>query len=160
VNKRIEIKGFMSDGPCSFGPEERWDWIYFVDCKNCLEKQFSVYEIKLSNKSDKWRNIIVSGTEFDNTNIPDIPNDMNNMKVSELKKLCEARGLSQSGSKIVLINKIKTQEPGSKFGKLKLMGQLCDTGRGGTRPHICFEKIKQQLDKDIKMIWSGDINLI
>jgi hypothetical protein len=31
-NKQIEIKAFSSNGPTSFGPTEKWDYIYFVDC--------------------------------------------------------------------------------------------------------------------------------
>ena len=27
--KQIEVKGFMSDGPSSFGPKEMWDLLYF-----------------------------------------------------------------------------------------------------------------------------------
>ena len=30
ILKQIEVKGFMSVGPSSFGPKEMWDWIYFV----------------------------------------------------------------------------------------------------------------------------------
>lgn len=57
LNKQIEVKGFMSNGPSSFGPNENWDYIYFVDCKQFLEKQFKVYEIKLSNTSEIWKSI-------------------------------------------------------------------------------------------------------
>jgi hypothetical protein len=60
LNKKLEIKGFMSSGPSSFGPTENWDWIYFIDCKDCLHKNFKIYEIKLSNNSSIWRNIIIS----------------------------------------------------------------------------------------------------
>jgi ribonucleotide reductase alpha subunit len=57
IYKRIEVKGFTSDGPSSFGPKEEWDWIYFVDLKNFKQKHVKIYEIKLSNKSERWRNL-------------------------------------------------------------------------------------------------------
>ena len=59
-NKMIEVKAFMSDGPSSFGPSKNWNWIYFVDAKDCKNGNFIVYEIKLSNKSNIWRNIELS----------------------------------------------------------------------------------------------------
>lgn len=108
LDKRIEIKGFSSNGPSSFGPEEYWDWIYFIDCRDSINKNFIIYEIKLSNKNKIWRNIIISGS--------------NNKKNSKIKK----------------------------------MGDLCDTGKGGIRPHITFESIKNQLgDKYCKIIFNG-----
>lgn len=61
--KRCEVKGFMSDGPSSFGPDEKWDWIYFVDCKDFLNKHFQIYEIKLSNSSEMWKQLKVSKTQ-------------------------------------------------------------------------------------------------
>ena len=63
INKQIEVKGFMSFGPSSFGPTERWDWIYFVDCIHTLKKNFRVYEIKLSNTDLIWRSIKVNKTQ-------------------------------------------------------------------------------------------------
>jgi hypothetical protein len=61
--KQIEVKGFMSSGPSSFGPKEMWDWIYFVDGINIRNKMFKVYEIKLSNKSETFRDIKITKTE-------------------------------------------------------------------------------------------------
>lgn len=59
---RIEVKGSIDlfKAPPSFGPKEEWDIIYFVNGINTLEKKYKVYEIKLSNKSDKWKNIQVN----------------------------------------------------------------------------------------------------
>ena len=107
MNKKIEIKGFMSSGPCSFGPTEKWNWIYFVDCRKCVKEEFIVYELKLSNDSIKWRNLILSGKKNNN---------------------------------------------------IKTMGMLCDKGKGGARPRLCFKEIKKQLINDIKIIWKGNIN--
>ena len=56
-NERFEIKGFISFGPSTFGPKEMWHVIYFVDATDILNKNFKVYEIKLSNTSEIFRNI-------------------------------------------------------------------------------------------------------
>jgi len=63
LNNKIEVKGFMSSGPSSFGPTETWDRIYFVDCKDTLNKNFKVFEIKLSNNNIKWKNIKLNKTQ-------------------------------------------------------------------------------------------------
>jgi len=61
--KQIEVKGFMSDGPSSFGPTENWDWIYFVDARDTRNSEFKVYEIKLSNTSEVFRSIKLNKKE-------------------------------------------------------------------------------------------------
>jgi hypothetical protein len=63
LNKKLEIKGFMSTGPSSFGPTEKWDFIYFVDCIKFIDKLFIVYEIKLSNSNINWKNIKINKNE-------------------------------------------------------------------------------------------------
>lgn len=63
LNKKIEVKGFMSYGPSSFGPTEKWDILYFVDCIEFKNKYFKVYEIKLSNKNEYWNNIKINKNE-------------------------------------------------------------------------------------------------
>lgn len=60
---RIQVKGFVSCGPSSFGPKQSWDWIYFVDAKDTLNYNFKVYEIKLSNKNHIFRNIKLNKNE-------------------------------------------------------------------------------------------------
>ena len=60
LDKQLEIKGFMSSGPSSFGPTESWDWIYFLDAIDCRNKNFKLYEIKLSNNNLIWKDIIMS----------------------------------------------------------------------------------------------------
>lgn len=62
---RIEVKGSIDlfKGPPTFGPTESWDVIYFVDCKNILNKKVKVYEIFLSNKNEKWQNLKVNKKE-------------------------------------------------------------------------------------------------
>lgn len=159
LNKQIEIKAFMSDGPSSFGPCENWDWLYFVDCKNTLEKKFKIYEIRLSNKNEIWRNIIVKGKYFDSTNVEELHTNINSLNKNDLKELCKKRGLKVGGNKTELIERLNTEELGNKFGKVTTIGMICDTGRGGTRPHISFEKIiKKQLKDNCKLIFDGHIS--
>lgn len=61
--KQLEIKGFMSSGPASFGPKEAWDILYFVDARDIYNKNFKVYEVKMTNKNEIFRNIKISKTE-------------------------------------------------------------------------------------------------
>ena len=59
---KIEVKGSINlfNGPPTFGPKESWDIIYFVDGKDTFKKKYKIYEIKLSNLSDTWKNIKVN----------------------------------------------------------------------------------------------------
>lgn len=84
------------------------------------------------------------------------------MNITELKLLCKKKSISQSGNKQVLINKLKNINIFKKENKIiKRMGDLCDSGRGGIRPRLCFDKIKKQLGNDfIKIIWSGNIKTL
>ena len=63
INKKFEIKAFSSKGPTSFGPLENWNYLYFVDATQYKNKIFKVYEIKLSNTNDIFKNIKVSNTQ-------------------------------------------------------------------------------------------------
>lgn len=63
LNKKIEVKGFMSEGPSSFGPNENWNILCFVDCKEHLNNYFKIYLIDLSNKNMIWKNIKVNKNE-------------------------------------------------------------------------------------------------
>ena len=58
--KQLEIKGFTSTGPSSFGPTETWDWLYFIDGMDIRNKTFKIYEVKLSSKSETFRDIKIS----------------------------------------------------------------------------------------------------
>lgn len=58
--KKIEVKGYSSNGPASFGPTENWDTIYFINCKDFLNKNFIVTEVNLSNKDDTFNLIKVN----------------------------------------------------------------------------------------------------
>lgn len=61
IFKQIEVKGFMSLGPSSFGPNESWDLIYFVDGQDIINKNVKVYQVNLSNK--RFRTIHISNKE-------------------------------------------------------------------------------------------------
>tara|TARA_Y100000356_G_scaffold107674_1_gene93825 strand:+ start:573 stop:1172 length:600 start_codon:yes stop_codon:yes gene_type:complete len=61
--KKLEFKFFTSNGPCSFGPKEKWDTIYFLDGLNYQDYKFKLYEIPLSNVSEEWKNLKVNKTE-------------------------------------------------------------------------------------------------
>ena len=50
-----ECKCFTSDGPASFGPEEGWNVIYFLDATHWLEDKFVLWRIPLSNTSKEWK---------------------------------------------------------------------------------------------------------
>ena len=39
IFKQIEVKGFISCGPSSFGPHESWDLLYFVDGQDIINKK-------------------------------------------------------------------------------------------------------------------------
>lgn len=60
---RLEVKGFTSDGPSSFGPKEYWDFIYFIDGKDIINNKVIIYEFKLSSISEKWKNLKVNNNE-------------------------------------------------------------------------------------------------
>jgi hypothetical protein len=61
--KKLEFKCFTSNGPCSFGPKEKWDTIYFLDGLNYQDYKFKLYEIPLSNVSEEWKKLKVNKTE-------------------------------------------------------------------------------------------------
>ena len=62
-NKKIEVKGFMSKGPLSFGPKEKWDLLCIVDAVRYTEKYFVVYLISIPNNDKIWYSIKVNSTE-------------------------------------------------------------------------------------------------
>ena len=60
---QLEVKGsidLFNGGPPSFGPKESWDLIYFVDGIDTLNYNYKVYEVRLSNTNDRWKNIKIS----------------------------------------------------------------------------------------------------
>lgn len=61
LDKKIEVKGFVSDAPLSFGPSEKWDWIYFVDCRRYADNHFTVYELRANER--EWHKLMVNKRE-------------------------------------------------------------------------------------------------
>jgi hypothetical protein len=60
---RIEVKAFASDGPISFGPNERWNVIYFVDCRNFTENIYTIYLIPYANTHELWRTLHINSNK-------------------------------------------------------------------------------------------------
>ena len=58
--RRVEVKGFRSTGPISFGPTEYWDVLYLVDCREYNKYRFRVYEIPFSSTHTFWKNLPVN----------------------------------------------------------------------------------------------------
>ena len=57
---KIEVKAFMSTGPCSFGPRKEFDRICFVDLRNMMEDDIQVWYVNLTNNSHEWKNMKVN----------------------------------------------------------------------------------------------------
>lgn len=158
IFKQIEVKGFMSEGPSSFGPAEGWDWILWVDGIDIRQKHFKVYEIRLSNESPEWRNIVLSGQTFSADDVPDLPDNLETLTNSDLRNLCKGRGLKVGGNTTELINRLKTDKPGAKFPPPKTYGAICDkNSRGELR--ACFDIVfKPQLGDHCKLIFDGHVS--
>lgn len=156
--KQIEVKGFISIGPSSFGPLENWDWIYFVDGIDIRNKKFKVYEIQLSNTSEVWKNIIISGNDFIIDNSP-LPNNLDKLKNIQLKDLCKQRGLKQSGNKEELIKKLNNpEEKDFKFKEPKTYEEICKKNSRGELRSSFYKTFKPQLGKHCKLIFDGHIS--
>ena len=159
VNKKLEIKGFMSDGPSSFGPTENWDWIYFIDAKDFINKRFKIYEIKLSNKSDIWRNIVLSEKKVLSNELKiqnELPNNLEKLTVKELNELCKQRGLSKSKTKDETIKKLKNFTTESKL-ILPTFGSTVDKNSRGQLRGSFYGIFKPQLDKHCKLIFDDNL---
>ena len=155
LNKQLEIKGFMSDGPTSFGPTENWDWIYFVDATNFINKKFKIYEIKLSNKNNIWKNIILTGKEFNDEKISELPKNLETLNLKELNELCKERGIIKSKNKQESITNLKTLKIGSKFKPPKTFGSIVDKNSRGELRASFYVIFKPQLENYCKLIFDG-----
>tara|TARA_Y100000590_G_scaffold464604_1_gene634456 strand:- start:2606 stop:3400 length:795 start_codon:yes stop_codon:yes gene_type:complete len=157
LNKKIEVKGFMARAPSSFGPKEPWDFIYFVDAINTLQKNYKVFEIKLSNISEDWRNIVISGKDKECEDC-DIPNNLESLKKKELTELCKGRGLKLSGNKGELIQRINNEEVGSGLNPKLTYGDIADADKRGKLRAPFYEIIKPQIEDYCNLIFEGHIN--
>ena len=158
LNKQIEVKGFMSFGPTSFGPTENWDWIYFVDATDFINKKFKVFEIKLSNKSNVWRNIILSGKDFCTDNILDLPSNLEDIDLNELKNLCKQRGIVQGKNRKEILYKLKNKPVGSKLNSPKTFGLIADEDSRGKLRGCFYNIFKPQLEEHCKLIFDDNLS--
>jgi hypothetical protein len=60
---KIECKAFTSDGPCSFGPSEKWNRIYFLDATKYKDDFYILYRVDLKNDDQIFKNIKVNKKE-------------------------------------------------------------------------------------------------
>lgn len=56
---RQECKCFTSSGPSSFGPDEPWDVIYFLDMRGWLEDHLILYRVPLKNTDPLWQGLVM-----------------------------------------------------------------------------------------------------
>ena len=63
VYKKLEVKCFSTKSPSSFGPKEKWDYIYFLDALDFKNKNFKLYEIRLSNTNKTWNDLKINRNE-------------------------------------------------------------------------------------------------
>lgn len=59
----LECKSFISNGPISFGPDQKWDEIYFLDARDWLDNRLVIYLVCLPSEHSIWKNIKVSKTD-------------------------------------------------------------------------------------------------
>jgi len=153
---KIEVKGFSTDGATSFGPDTRWDRIYFVDAKDFVNKNFEVFEINLTNKDEKWRELkFTKGEPVDEGEVRELPDDFNKLNKTQLIDLCKNRGINCSGNRTVLIDNLKTMKINQKFPTSKYY-EICDKGK---RAHGSFNLLlKSQLGDNCKSLFKGNIS--
>ena len=62
---KIEVKGSINlyNGPPTFGPTEYWDIILFIDGKDTLNKNYKIFEIRLSPNTPQWEQLMVNKKE-------------------------------------------------------------------------------------------------
>lgn len=63
-NECYEVKAFSNNKtPNSFGPSEKWDKLYFVDCCDFKNYKFKIYEINLKHTSSYFKKIKINKNE-------------------------------------------------------------------------------------------------
>lgn len=60
-DKKIEVKALSSDGPMSFGPNEKWDELYVMDVREI--RSFVLYQCPFSSSSTEFGNVLVNKRE-------------------------------------------------------------------------------------------------
>lgn len=61
----IEAKSFTSNGPISFGPNEKWDNLYFLDARGWLDDYYVLYKLNCSNTEFKRIRVSKKNTYYD-----------------------------------------------------------------------------------------------
>jgi hypothetical protein len=57
-NIKIEVKGFSSNGPISFGPTEKWDILILIDLRK--QPDFTLYIYKIKSNDIAIQNLKIS----------------------------------------------------------------------------------------------------
>jgi len=146
-SKKVEVKCFSSSGPSSFGPEEHWDYIIFVDAIH--HPNITLYLSKEKDTSTIWKNLKISKTEtFDEQRIQ---KRRPRMSFSEISKQIPFETIF-TGSIIDILS--QENENKNKYLLEQEMITFADffCGIGGFR--IGFEKAS----KDFKCVFSNDID--
>ena len=61
--ERVEGKSFASPGPSSFGPDKKFDIIFFLDMKEWREDKWVLWQVNLNHTSSEWKGIKMNKTE-------------------------------------------------------------------------------------------------
>lgn len=56
-SEAIEVKAFTSDGPTSFGPDKKFEVIYFLDMRRWCEDVIILWKVNLTHESIEFKNI-------------------------------------------------------------------------------------------------------
>lgn len=56
----IEVKSFTSNGPSQFGPNKKFDVLYFLDMRNFINNKIILWKVNLNNLSDDFNNIKIN----------------------------------------------------------------------------------------------------
>lgn len=59
----VEGKSFTSNGPCSFGPDKKFDIIFFLDMRGWRADNWILWQVNLNNNSPEWTGIKMNSTE-------------------------------------------------------------------------------------------------
>ena len=60
IKLSIEVKSFTSDGPSQFGPNKKFDVLYFLDLRNWINDEIILWKVNLNDNSDEFKNIKVN----------------------------------------------------------------------------------------------------
>lgn len=56
----IEVKSFTSNGPSQFGPDKKFDVLYFLDLRKWLDNEIVLWKVNLNYASNEFKNIKVN----------------------------------------------------------------------------------------------------